>query len=39
MKSTSRVLHKYFDATYNRPYYHDTVSGDSLWELPEEDNL
>ena len=25
---------KYYDETYKMPYFYDTVSGESLWELP-----
>ena len=25
---------KYFDTTYNRPYYYNPATGDSLWEVP-----
>lgn len=33
--SEKRYLEKYFDQTYQREYYYDPESGESLWELPE----
>ena len=33
--SENRVLEKHFDTTYNREYYYDPKTQESLWELPE----
>jgi hypothetical protein len=33
--SKNRVLEKHFDTTYNREYYFDPKTQESLWELPE----
>lgn len=27
-------MEKYFDETYQRPYFYDPKTGDSLWEAP-----
>ena len=26
---------KYFDPTYQRPYFHNPITGDTVWEVPE----
>ena len=35
MSEGKRYLEKYFDQTYQREYYHDPATGESLWELPD----
>jgi hypothetical protein len=39
MEQQPRVLEKHFDSTYNRPYYHDMKSGESLWDLPTDEKV
>jgi hypothetical protein len=39
MVEPKRIFEKYFDAHYQRPYYFDVATQESLWELPDEPDL